>query len=313
MTMTPSFNPRPKPLGGNAPVSQPPAVQVKIGEKRKTESGKEYPSALDYFVLDEKSSLFEAFNQKFNRPSELKIVFPFNAAEKCCSVMYLWRDGAGRKTAYSDGEKFFAWESKMVNGKDLGDFVPVNSNDARVPPEKAITECTLTFLIPDFNVMATLYRLTTQAQKTSIPNIVNTFDMVQRSATSVIGVPFILSVMKAKGNTPGGRVYPILNLQCLFTWQDLNILGQYHANGNELSYIIGKGGIIDIEKLHTWAKEYVEAQRLDARRAESSTPSPAPPPVQLKTQPQIKQTLKQPIMPEDLPDSKTNAVPKKLF
>lgn len=76
----------------------PVVAKVRIGEKKKSSGGKEYPSSVDHFLCDD-----AAFNSAFSRPKTLRITFPFARGDQNFTTgLEYWR--GKQLTCYSKGE-----------------------------------------------------------------------------------------------------------------------------------------------------------------------------------------------------------------
>lgn len=75
-------------------------AKVRIGEKKKTSGGKEYPAAVDYFICDDPEFQLLAGD----KPKQLRVIFPFQTAEDNFPTgLEMWR--GKQLSCYSKGEQ----------------------------------------------------------------------------------------------------------------------------------------------------------------------------------------------------------------
>lgn len=76
----------------------PVVAKVRIGEKKKSSGGKEYPTSVDHFLCDD-----AAFNAAFSKPKVLRVTFPFQRGDQNFTTgLEYWR--GKQLTCYSKGE-----------------------------------------------------------------------------------------------------------------------------------------------------------------------------------------------------------------
>lgn len=188
--------------------------KIKVGKKAISKNGKEYPVSTDYFLPNGKyAALFtKAYGEK---PNTIQIVFPEDDARKVCNEYYEYRDTRGQLVATGDGEVFKVW-----NGKEYAPYSTDKYPDImdRVAQKyQSLTgwrvRLTLTFILPLVRGIAGCWQFETNGNASSIPNIRDTFDMMQAERGSCKGVIFDLVVKFAQSQKPGENSrYPVVSL-----------------------------------------------------------------------------------------------------
>lgn len=202
--------------------SLPLAGRIKIGEKRQTESGKEYPTSTDYFVIDadeiKAMRVKELYGEK---PTSIPIQFYSDDEDQSLSHYYELRDNSGKLISVGDGEAY-----RVV--QDDGTWLEVSTvetinihvrplikkyaTDKFTPKWKEV--CRIRFLIPDTQIIG-YWEFVSSGKETTIPKLLGTYDLILRLRGSVVGVTFTLDVEKHKSNTSGqSKSYPIVTLNC---------------------------------------------------------------------------------------------------
>jgi hypothetical protein len=183
--------------------------KIKIGQKNE----KGYPESLDYFIAsgNYKNYFDEAFGQK---PTNIEIMFMSDDFSQSCYERFELRQGA-KLFAWGDGQDFKVYDEtaedyldyNMDEHKDL-----IKGLNAKVKSDWNTVLC-MTFLIPAIHGVFGAWTLTTKGKKSSIPQILGSYDMVQKAAGSVIGIPFDLQVKKVVSNKPESKSkFPVIQL-----------------------------------------------------------------------------------------------------
>lgn len=183
----------------------------------KNEKG--YPMSIDYFRATGKYA--ELFTKALgDKPSEIQIIFPSDSAELTCNERYIYRDSAGALVAWGDGQTFHLWDGKMYRpisvekSPNVMDWVTEHYPTKR-GAENWDIELTMRFIIPAIQGVVGVWALTTKGAASSIHNLRDSFDAVQRLRGSVMTSVFDLSVHFHKSNKPGqSSRYPVLELVC---------------------------------------------------------------------------------------------------
>lgn len=188
--------------------------RIKIGEKAKNANGVEYPTSLDYFRATGKyESKFKAiFGDK---PNKIGIVFITDDLTEACNQYFACWD-KGKMWGEGDGKLFRVWDEtiKDKSGKVVGGYVEnVPKDDPRVTKLKWAEHMKLRFVIPSIKDVLGCWEFMTKGSKSTIPNTIGTFDLIQQKAGTIIGFPFDLTVSKASGYTPGAaKSYSVVQL-----------------------------------------------------------------------------------------------------
>jgi hypothetical protein len=198
------------------PIGIPTIGKVKIGEKRVNANGKEYPVSLDYFVVDSKYASY--FHTAYgDKPSSIEVIFVSDNFRDSCDERYELRDKSGRLYADGDGDVFRVWNDKeqKYTSVKLSEYPTMMEKVAERAQSPKGWEVTLTirFILPKIPGVFGLWQFTTKGNASSIPSIVDAFDVVLDRAGTVVNIPFDLVVEKVKSQKPGdSSVYPVVQL-----------------------------------------------------------------------------------------------------
>ena len=182
-------------------------------------SEKGYPMSIDYFRPTGKYA--ELFTKAMGeKPSEIQIIFPSDNAEIVCNERYTYRDNTGALVASGDGENFKVWDGKKYRNAtiektpNLKEWI-IEHYPTKRGAENWDIELTMRFIIPAIQGVIGVWALTTKGAASSIHNLRDSFDAVQRLRGSVTTSVFDLSVHFHKSNKPGeNSKYPVLELIC---------------------------------------------------------------------------------------------------
>jgi Recombination directionality factor-like len=195
------------------------------------------PQSLDYFVCDSKYQKY-FIDEYGDKPDSIQICFISNEFKDSCDERYECRDKDGRLAGYGDGEVTF-----IYNGKEY-----VKSEDRKAIASAGKWEIILTikFVIPKIKGIFGLFSFSTKGDKSSLPQIRNTFDTVLEQAGTVINIPFDLMVKKVKSQKPGTKhLFPVVNLIPNLSKDNLEIVHNYLEMGNDIKRI----GLLDENKV----------------------------------------------------------------
>lgn len=175
------------------------------------------PTSIDYFRPTGKyASLFtQALGEK---PQTITIVFPSDDAEAVCNERYEYRDDKGALVARGDGRVFEIWDGKRYAPYSVEQYPDIMEQITRRNPTKRGAEnwdvaLTLRFIIPAVRGVVGVWQFSTKGKASSIKNIRESFDGVQKLRGTVTGWAFDLSVQFAKSNKPGvNSRYPVVSL-----------------------------------------------------------------------------------------------------
>lgn len=211
--------------------------KIKIGEKKTSAKGTQYPAALDYFrptgtFANEFTKLFGA------QPRKLNISFISDDINEVCNQRFeCWTDG--KRWGFGDGETFTVFDrtlgDKDKDGKPKGAYAEnIPASDPRVKALKWDEMLTLRFVLLEMKGIMGYWRFETKAKTVTIPSVIKSFDFVKERAGSIIGFPFSLIIEKKTGYSPGEpRSYPMVTLVPNFTDDTMAMVSEYiNAGGN---------------------------------------------------------------------------------
>lgn len=194
--------------------------RLHIGMKVKNQYGKEYPTAVDYFIPSGKYA--EMFTKALGeKPNTIAIIFPDDEPEKVCNERYEYRNDKGELVARGDGTNFEIWDGKRYAPFSTAQYPNIMQQVAAKHPKKPRNEnnngwdatLTLRFIVPGVRGVVGVWQFSTKGVASSINNIRNSFDGVQSLRGTVRNTVFDLSVQFAKSNKPGVTSrYPVVSM-----------------------------------------------------------------------------------------------------
>lgn len=211
--------------------------KLKIGKKN--ENG--LPTSLDYFRATGKYS--GHFHERYGRqPSSIQIIFISDDISSVCSERLELRDSSGKLFAYGDGETFHVWSRKDNDYRKTTLEETPNVKEIALESSKSNAGwsevLTLRFIIPKITGVAGMWQLTTKGKQSSVPQIVEAFDFVQKNAGTVVNIPFDLEVEKVKSQKPGSKsVFPVIRLIPNVDKDNMQIVKNYLESGHEVNEI----------------------------------------------------------------------------
>lgn len=203
--------------------------KIKIGKKVLNKKGKEVPTSLDYFRFTDPfgGRYSKMAEEQYGQPKQLQVTFASDDFNQNCIERLELRNNGGQLVAYTDLETL--WTSQKDG------FEPISKQRIEAAGgikacmealEKKYTksnyqakffECLyLRVILLGFPVIGQ-WEIYTKAAKSSIKQIVDTYDMVLQQAGRIAWIPFTLSVQKVKSNreVPGEaykRSYSVISL-----------------------------------------------------------------------------------------------------
>lgn len=220
--------------------------KIKIGEKRKSSNGKEYPASLDYFKAVGKYEQY--FNRQFpEKTSKLTIIFIDDNPDYSCNERFECRDESGRLVGTGDGVSWNLYNNTTDR------YEPVDNEILRSATKengwKWSETLTLRFIVPELKGLLGVWEFSTKGKKSSIEHIRNTYDTIKEQAGTVVNLPFDLVVEKVKSQKPGDtKVFPVVNLIPHITHENILKIKQFtETNENGLLAI----GMLTDEKIQT--------------------------------------------------------------
>lgn len=180
-------------------------------------SDKGYPMSIDWFRATGKySALFaKALGEK---PATIQVVFPSDDAGKVCNERYEYRDDKGALVARGDGQVFEVWDGRKYAPYMVEQYPDIMRQITAKNPTKRGDDnwdivLTLRFIVPAVRGVVGVWQFSTKGKASSVKNIRESFDAVQRMRGTVTGTVFDLSVQFAKSNKPGvNSRYPVVSL-----------------------------------------------------------------------------------------------------
>lgn len=206
-----------RPEQGAAILELPEIGRLHIGKKQMGQNGREYPVSVDYFIPAGKyAGMFTAALGE--KPQTIQVIFPDDSPEKVCNERFVYRDDKGALVAKGDGRIFEIWDGKkyapysVENYPDIWDQI-IRNNPTKRGEDNWDVVLTLRFVVPAVRGVVGVWQFSTKGKASSVRNIRESFDAVQRMRGTVTGTVFDLSVQFAKSNKPGvNSRYPVVSL-----------------------------------------------------------------------------------------------------
>lgn len=182
--------------------------------KTGTKNEKGHPISTDYFIATGKYAGF--FEKAYGpKPQLIHVVFLSDEPAEVCNEELQYWDKDGRLYAYGDGEEFHIWDGKKyaVRTETTTPGIQEKVTGMTASHHGWQTVLTLRFLLPKVSGIAGYWQFTTRAEKSTIPNLIGTFDMMKENRGFVKGIIFDLTVEFATSQKPGVKSrYPVVNL-----------------------------------------------------------------------------------------------------
>lgn len=191
--------------------------RLHIGMKKTGQNGREYPTSVDWFIPSGKyAGMFtQALGEK---PQTIQIIFPDDNPEIVCNERYEYRDNSGALVARGDGRIFEIWNGTKYAPYSVEQYPDIMQQIIAKNPTKRGADnwdvaLTLRFIVPAVRGIVGVWQFSTKGRASSIKNIRNSFDGVQKMRGTVTQTVFDLSVQFAKSNKPGNNSrYPVVSL-----------------------------------------------------------------------------------------------------
>lgn len=237
--------------------------KIKIGEK----SVKGYPKALDYFRFKSQFPRYEEQAREIygKTPKQLKVTFASDDPNENCIQRMELRDSSGKLAAYTDLQTLWvantAGYDKVSDERiEKGGGIEACMKALEKKYKGEFFECLyLRVMLLGFPVIGQ-WEIYTKGSKTSIQNIIDVYDMVQKNAGRVQFVPFTINVDLVKSNRTGvNRKYPVISL-----FADLSIQLQEAVKtlGNNLQGLVTEDKVNRLQAPDT-STDIEDAQILD--------------------------------------------------
>jgi hypothetical protein len=217
--------------------SLPVVGKIKIGDKKKSQSGKEYPVSLDYFRPTGKyAKVFE--KQYPGKPNNITIIFIDDNPDYSCNERYEGRDDKGKLAGKGDGENWELYNETTDSYESVDKEILTNITKQRKLIWSEIL--TLRFIIPKLSGLMGVWEFTTKGKKSSLGYIRDTYDMITKQAGTVVNLPFDLCVEKVKSQKPGStRVFPVVTLVPHISHENISKVKQFVGLNSEKLLSIG--------------------------------------------------------------------------
>ena len=241
--------------------------KLSVGElvAGKNEGASSYPKSTDYFQARGDEHFEQTFAQLYGtQPQTLRVMFASDDPAFSCEERLELRDNAGKLYAYGDGETcwFYKEEEKAYTTvRHLSEHPQVM--------EKAVEHLRknlsgrsaaaigwkptlyLRVILPEFPALG-YWQFVTHAEKTTIPNLRNTFDQCLADFGTVRLFAFKLMAQKVKSNRPGAvNQYTIVSMVPLISMSEGMKLARYMSENPQATpqqlywqgqHLIGPGG-----------------------------------------------------------------------
>lgn len=175
------------------------------------------PTSIDWFRPTGKyAGMFTAALGE--KPQTIQIIFPDDDPSKVCNERYEYRTDKGELLARGDGRIFEIWNGKKYAPYSIEQYPDImkqvtDRNPTRRGADNWDVALTLRFIVPAVRGVVGVWQFSTKGRASSINNIRNSFDGVQRMRGTVTQTVFDLSVQFAKSNKPGVTSrYPVVSL-----------------------------------------------------------------------------------------------------
>lgn len=175
------------------------------------------PTSIDWFRPTGKyAGMFTAALGE--KPQTIQIIFPDDDAAKVCNERYEYRTDKGELLARGDGLTFEVWDGKRYAPYSVEQYPDIMQQiTARNPTKRGADNwdvaLTLRFIVPAVRGVVGVWQFSTKGRASSVKNIRNSFDGVQRMRGTVTQTVFDLSVQFAKSNKPNTNSrYPVVSL-----------------------------------------------------------------------------------------------------
>lgn len=233
----------------SAASSLPEIGKIKIGEKKLSAGGKEYPAALDYFRPT--GTFANEFTKTYGeKPKRLNIAFISDDLNEVCNQRFeCWE--AGKRWGYGDGDNYTVWDKAANGGKGMyREIKPDTEENQKLIKSvgKWDEMLTIRFVLLQMRGIMGYWRFETKAKAVTIPSIVKSFDLVKERAGSIIGFPFSLIIEKKTGYSPGeARNYPVVALVPNFSEDSVQMIRDFIEMGGNMNRVTTK--MIEQEKV----------------------------------------------------------------
>lgn len=178
------------------------------------------PQSVDYFIARGKyAGLFHKVYG--DRPQTIQIIFPDDEAQNVCNESYEYRNDAGERVAYGDGETFHVWDGMQYTALNVNEYPNLMGNVSKKYPNRRTRRgdngwditLTMTFIIPLIKGVAGVWTFVTKGAASTIPNIRDIFDAVLYERGFVRGIIWDMNVQFCISQKPDTHSrYPVVSI-----------------------------------------------------------------------------------------------------
>lgn len=211
---------------------------IAIGGKTKSTNGKEIPTSLDYFRARGKGGEPCKYEKQFtdafgDKPTKIPIAFISDDIEEVCNQQFeCWK--GGKFWGKGDGVNFHVYDPSRKEYVNVTKESPLVTSLATDWKERL----TMTFVIPAISGVLGVWKFTTSGSKSTIPEIVKTFDFIKEKMGTIRLVPFELMVENNTGRNPGEtRQWKSVKLIPAFTEDNINAIRGLLTSGGSLEQL----------------------------------------------------------------------------
>lgn len=206
-----------------------PLGSIKTGIKAKNSAGKEYPKAVDYFVIDKFPELIKSYGEK---PNKLVIFFPSNDPADFMDINFTQYGSNNQLKRRCNGETCFHRIEETIDGKtwQAGTFTDCICYKANEETGERINliedskqRCKTSWWMKAYiadkqsgDVISPSCYLFKSGSQNSFENLLSEIDRIRRITNGNLNlIPFGLSVSMVAGSTDAKTKFPIWKLVVL--------------------------------------------------------------------------------------------------
>lgn len=187
-----------------------------------SKTGKEYPKAVDYFVIKDFPELIASYGEK---PKKLVVFFPTNNPADFLDINYVLYGGKQQLIRKCNGENCFHRIENEIDGGikfKAGQTTPCICKEYEIPDDNK-KHCRSFFWMKAFigdiklgKVDSPTCYLFKSGSKNSAENIISELKKIMSlTNNNLIGIPFGLSIDMVSSSQDAKRTFPIWKLQVL--------------------------------------------------------------------------------------------------
>lgn len=213
--------------------------KLKIGIKKMSQGGKEYPASVDYFVPT--GAFASYFTAQFGeKPNKIKIIFP--SAE---SIVQKYELRDKQLYAESDGISLRFAKNKQWNevtfktNEDCFAEMDKLQKELNIKGVEWKKKLTMNFIIPELNGVFGIWQFETKAAQSMVDQIANMVDACEQMYGQINFIPFWLTVeMKDHRVFDENRKFPVVSISPMINPFQFQQIGSI----NEVLNVLKDGG-----------------------------------------------------------------------